>query len=287
MDKLEQYLDRVCRSIGGPRSLRQHVRQELREHLLDAAAQYRSAGLSEEAALDRALADFGGPEEVREELEATHGHRLMAVVIDKAMQWQERTMKAKWLWTTWAYLALAAVVVLEVLLITFNVIFIIPKFQRLMQYGIIDPAIIQEQGVSWMPGFLNGLSYVGGHYTTFLLLAAVAAVGLFEWRVRGENKPFIRLSALGTAAVGLMVVVMLMAGALVISFTLGVPAVGRIARPFALQQTATIDTSVGALEQALAAKNWDAMQAEATRAAGAVSRLEGAAPAVPALAGRT
>jgi hypothetical protein len=285
MDKLEQYLDRVCRSIGGPRSLRQHVRQELREHLLDAAAQYRSAGLSEEAALDRALADFGGPEEVREELEATHGHRLMAVVIDKAMQWQERTMKAKWLWTTWAYLALAAVVVLEVLLITFNVIFIIPKFQRLMQYGIIDPAIIQEQGVSWMPGFLNGLSYVGGHYTTFLLLAAVAAVGLFEWRVRGENKPFIRLSALGTAAVGLMVVVMLMAGALVISFTLGVPAVGRIARPFALQQTATIDTSVGALEQALAAKNWDAMQAEATRAAGAVSRLEGAAPAVPALAG--
>ena len=38
MDKLEQYLDQVCRGIAGPRSLRQHVRQELREHLLDAAA---------------------------------------------------------------------------------------------------------------------------------------------------------------------------------------------------------------------------------------------------------
>ncbi len=35
MDKLEKYLDQVCRSIGGPRSLRQHVRQELREHLHD------------------------------------------------------------------------------------------------------------------------------------------------------------------------------------------------------------------------------------------------------------
>ena len=34
MDKLDHYLDQVCRGIGGPRSLRQHVRQELREHLL-------------------------------------------------------------------------------------------------------------------------------------------------------------------------------------------------------------------------------------------------------------
>src|SRR5205823_4108950 len=107
MDKLEQYLDRVCRSIGGPRSLRQHVRQELREHLRDAVAEHRAAGLSEEEALDRALADFGGPEEVRSELEATHGHRLLPVVIDKAMQWKERTMKAKWLWTTWSYLVAA------------------------------------------------------------------------------------------------------------------------------------------------------------------------------------
>ena len=77
MDKLEHYLDQVCRTIGGPRSLRQHVRQELREHLRDAAAEYRAAGLSEAEALDRALEDFGGPELVRSELEATHGHRLL------------------------------------------------------------------------------------------------------------------------------------------------------------------------------------------------------------------
>jgi hypothetical protein len=36
MKKLEQYIDQVCRGIGGPRALRQHVRRELREHLLDA-----------------------------------------------------------------------------------------------------------------------------------------------------------------------------------------------------------------------------------------------------------
>src|SRR5208337_5176001 len=64
MDKLEHYLDRVCRGIGGPKSLRQHVRQELREHLLDAVAEHRAAGLSEEEALTRALEDFGGPEQL-------------------------------------------------------------------------------------------------------------------------------------------------------------------------------------------------------------------------------
>src|SRR5262245_22495111 len=115
MDKLEQYLDQVCRGMGGPRALRQHVRQELREHLRDAVAEHKAAGMSEGEALERALADFGGPEAVRAELEATHGHRLLPVVIDTALQWKERTLKAKWLWTTWAYLAATGVIVLDVL----------------------------------------------------------------------------------------------------------------------------------------------------------------------------
>jgi hypothetical protein len=33
MDRLAQYLEQVCRRIGGPRSLRQHIREELREHV--------------------------------------------------------------------------------------------------------------------------------------------------------------------------------------------------------------------------------------------------------------
>ena len=59
MDRLEQYLDQVCRCIGGPRSMRRHVRQELREHLLDAVAQHRAAGMSEEEAVAHALEEFG------------------------------------------------------------------------------------------------------------------------------------------------------------------------------------------------------------------------------------
>src|SRR5689334_16945382 len=127
MDKLERYLDQVCRGIGGPRPLRQHVRQELREHLLDAAADHRAAGLSEEEALARALDDFGGPEQVRSELEATHGHRLLPVVIDKALEWKEKTMRAKWLWTTWTHLVVAGVVAADILFFAMTQVFFLPK----------------------------------------------------------------------------------------------------------------------------------------------------------------
>src|SRR5262249_26505892 len=159
------------------------------------------AGMPEAQALERALQEFGKPEEVRSELEATHGHRMMAVVIDKAMQWKEMTMRAKWLWTTWAYLAVVLLIAFELLSVWFNVIFLIPKYQKLRHDGIIDPAIDEEQGVAWMTRFLNGLSDFTGHYTTQLLLVAVAAWGLFEWRVKSENKSFIRLAMLGTVAV--------------------------------------------------------------------------------------
>jgi hypothetical protein len=273
VNKLEHYLDQVCRSIGGPRALRQHVRQELREHLLDAAAGHKAAGASEEAALDKALAEFGRPEDVRSELEATHGHRMMAVVIDRALQWKEMTMRAKWLWTTWANLALALVVVLGVLFITFNVTHIIPRYQKLTRDGIVDLRSMEQQGLMWISEFPNRLSEFTGHYTTWLLLAAIVAWALFEWRVKSENKQFMRLSALGTAAVAVMVVIVFMAGSLAISFEMGVPAVGRMVRPFALDQIAKVDASVGALEQALAAKDWKSAAQAADQASSALNNL--------------
>src|SRR5262245_49799777 len=286
MDKLEQYLDQVCRSIGGPRSLRHHLRQELRGHLLDAVARHRESGLSHEDALHKALQEFGKPEEVRSELEATHGHRVMAVVIDKAMQWKEVTMKAKWLWTSWAYLGLAVVIALEVMFLTCTVIFIVPKFKHLLREGLVDPAILTDSGTSWMPSFLDGLSEVGGGYATLWLILAIAAWALFEWLVRSENKPLMRLSALGTAAVGLMLVVWLTGAAVMISFCVGLPAAAGLARQFAVDQVAHSDAAVSALEQALAKKDWEAMPSHADRAAQAVGNLAKAPAAITALVRR-
>src|SRR5207302_3385040 len=194
---LEHYLDQVCRGIGGPRALRQHVRQELREHLRDAAAEYKAAGLSEEAALDRALEDFGGPEEVRLGLEATHGHRLLPVVIDKAMQWKEMTMRAKWLWSTWAYLAAAGLVLLELFFIAFTVIYFVPKMQKIKRDGIFDlnTATRDSPVISWMFSFLNGVQTAWQNFLWWVIALAMAW-GLFEWRVRSENKPLMRHAAL-------------------------------------------------------------------------------------------
>ena len=69
----------------------------------------------------------------------------------------------------------------------------------------------------------------------FLIAIPAIAWGLFEWRVASDNKPFIRLSALGTVAVALMTVVILMSGSLVVLFCLGVPAIGRMTRPWTVR----------------------------------------------------
>lgn len=285
MDKLEHYLDQVCRSIGGPRSMRQHVRQELREHLLDAVAQHKAAGLPEEEALAKALEEFGRPEEVRSELEATHGQRMLAMVIDRAMQWKEMTMRAKWLWTSWAYLSLMLVIALEALLLTFIVIFIIPKFQKLLHDGMIDAGGLEEHGVMWMVNFLLRVNHVGGDYTIFLIVVPALAWALFEWRVRSDNKPFMRLSALGTAAVGLMIVVVLTVLSLVVPVMLAMPVMGILARPWAVEQVHSIDTALIAVEKALPEKHWETLQDQTGRASNALTRLRHG-PALTSLTAR-
>ncbi|MCI0638315.1 MAG: permease prefix domain 1-containing protein [Gemmataceae bacterium] len=271
MDKLEQYLDQVCRGLAGSRSMRQHIRQELREHLRDAMAGHKAAGMSEEEALGRALADFGGPAEVRSELEATHGQRFFAVVIDKAIEWKERTMRAKWLWLSWAHLAFACVIVVEILLLTYTKIFLVPKLHKLIQDGWL-PGATTDPELSWLLGLLAPLDWMA-RYATWIVLAAAALWALFEWRVRSENKSFMRLSALGTTAFALLVSVVLTTMAMLLLFFLGLPG-GVILGPRVVNDlTANIDASVGALEQGIAQKDWEAIQHNAKRAAHSLETL--------------
>ena len=280
MDKLEQYLDQVCHGIGGPRSLRQHIRQELREHLRDAAAEHKAAGLSETEALDRALADFGGPDLVRSELEATHGRRLLPVVIDKAMQWQEKTMRAKWLWATWAYLAVAGVIALDLLFIAFAVRAQLPKLHLLTASGWLQYDDIP--GVVWLVSFLHRVESAWEHLSLWILIAA-AAWGIFEWRVRSENKPMMRLAAWGSVAVALTLVMILSASALVIPFVVGIPN-RSVGRPFAVDQIKSVERSIAAIEKASEKKDWAAMKPQADAASQAINRL-GFTPTLHSLQG--
>jgi hypothetical protein len=284
MDRLERYLDNICRSIGGPRSLREHVRRELRGHLLDARDQHRAEGLSDDEALTSALEEFGRPEDLRLELEAAHGHRMLGVAIDRAMQWKERTMRARWLWASWANLTVGLVITLELLFIAFNGYFIIPKFQALVYDGFIDAGSDRHASGSWMLVFLDRLRTVQQNYTWWILLAALVAIGLFEWRVKGENKSLMRLSALGTSALGLFLVVIVMTVSLVVTFCLATPGVGPMVRPWAVEQVASIDAAIEGIEQARVKKDWDAMREQAERASSATERL-GRGPAIHSLVG--
>lgn len=271
MDKLEQYLDQVCWGVGGPRSLRQHIREELREHLRDAAAAHQAAGITEEEALARALEDFGGPEQVRSELEAAHGHRLMAVVVDKALQWKEITMRAKWLWMTWAHLALVTVIALEVLIVFSAMAFIVPKCKEIIEDEWPNSA--GPSVVSWFHSVVGGVSIALIDWPWWVIPLALLW-GLFEWRCHSEHKAFIRLSALGTAALGLMIVVMLTGAAMVLPLTMIAPAIRvRPPEPIVRAQIARIQTSLKALEAALPKKDWDAMALSGIEACYAMDTL--------------
>jgi len=267
MNKLEHYLQQVCRSMGGPKALREHVRQELREHLLDAVAQHKTAGLEEQQAIDRALAEFGTPETVRSELEATHGHRMMlAMVIDKAMEWKEKTMKAKWLWASWTYVMVVGIIALEILFCCFSVMFLLPKIKKLRADGYLMMDEQSRPWLTWMFNFLDGVGDIMTQWLWPLVLTPLVLWGLFEWRVKSENKPFMRLSALNSVALGLLFVVVLMGASMVLPFLISMPAVGKMARTWAVEQFAIVETSISNVREAMKKSDWQEMEAQITRA---------------------
>jgi hypothetical protein len=229
-----------------------------------------------------------GPEPIYWESEATHGHRMMAVVIDKAMQWKEMTMKAKWFWTACAHLALAIVIAVQVLFLLFVTIKIIPAYEKIRTDGFFDTndqnwQIFLSNAHSCLMFLVEAVRLFVNYWPLWMLLLAVAW-GLFEWRVRSENKPFMRLSALGMAALVLAVAVGLTTLSLLILFEVAVPAVyPRKPEPIVREQVATISASIRGLEQAMAKTDWTASQEHATNAEQAVRYLAGMGAAAPTL----
>jgi hypothetical protein len=219
MDKLEQYLDRVCCGLGGPRSLRQHLRQELREHIRDAVDQFVASGMPPDEALNKALEDFGLPDQLNADFQSTHGQRLATVLIDKAMQWKETTMKSKFIWTTWAHLAIAAVIVVQIFFILASMFFVMPKCQQIVQ----DAGASLDAALPGSHAFLNGVAWTIHHGWLLVILLIVIGV-FFERRVRSENKTFIRLTAWGTLALGLTAAAVMTAAVMVIPVVMAVPA---------------------------------------------------------------
>ena len=185
------------------------------------------AGLPEEQAIAKALDDFGGPEEVRGELETLHGHRLLTTIVDKSLEWKEKTMKARWLWTTSAHLALALVIALASFFIAWTMVFIVPSYEKVKSEGLLEAPRADVQGfMERADACLMALVRIANHLVNywFLWVFLLAVVwGLFEWRVRSENKSLMRLSGLGLAALMATIGVGLMAVSLIVPYVVAVP----------------------------------------------------------------
>jgi hypothetical protein len=274
MDKVEAYLDRVCRGIAGPRALRAHVRQELREHLEDAAARHVAAGMPEDEAMDLALEEFGGPDEVRAELEATHGHRWMTVVIDQAMAWKERTMRARWLWTTWAHAGLLLTIAVELLTVAGVVIFLLPKYREVVTFWRAYTLGIEPPIIPWSIHYMDRVALVCS-YWPWVAAAVAAGWVVFERGVKGENKALIRLAKLGSVAVALGVAVMLMMLAMVIPFLILVPTPAGMMR-VADHEMERVGRDVRDMAAEAARENWAAVARNAQDADESLARLHGA-----------
>ena len=277
MNELERYVDEVCRGLRGSASLRQHIREELREHLLAAIEKHAADGLARQEAEAKAIEEFGRPEMVREGLEAVYGRRFLGLLIEKAMEWKARTIKAGWKWSFVAHLSLLGLLAVEVMLVLAAAVFILPLLAH--EYDRL--------GVD-LPGYSQSAFYLlAGAWETWFVWLPLVALGwlVFEWRCRSGSKPTIRLAIAALAGLAMTVAVCLLSAAVVLPMA-------RLPRLIHLQQTESgirrTATQAGAsfarLSQAVGSQDWAAAEEPAHTLRQSFRLLADAGLAAPALA---
>jgi hypothetical protein len=191
MDPIEHYLNRVSQSVGGSEDLRRHLREELREHIEDLVRDYQAQGLSREQAAAKALESLGEPETMREGMEAVHGRRPLAFLIEKAMEWKESTMKTGWKWSFAGNFFLIATILSNIFVFFFIATKIVPRVLAAAQYKAVGLPQFLVNGLHSMNLILHWWGGMGAPILLLLLIAAGWAA--FEWGVKGENKGVMRL----------------------------------------------------------------------------------------------
>ena len=271
MNEIERYLDEICRSLGGSHDLRQHIREELKDHFADAIEANVAKGLSEEDATRKAVEDFGDPSETKQGLQALYGHSTVAFLIDRAMAWKERTMKSGWKWSFAAMAILLIVMAGQVLLTAAVFVFIFPRLQETYV------TLLDERVPPLIVDTLRVAQIIRSEFMLWGLPAAVAAIwALFEWRCKSENKPAIRLAGaafatLLTTAAFCFVAVLTVAA---LAMQTG-SAFWHDPRPFAQRTLSEAERAMADLRSAIADKDRDATWNARGRLGSALSNLTG------------
>src|SRR5689334_10797066 len=94
----------------------------------------------------------------------------------------------------WTHFALGLILVTEVAFIIVGMRFIMPSCKRILTYVDTDVSGFY----TFIPGATNflGLLHTMAYQTGWWLIAFAIAWAIFEWRVQGESKQWLRLSAL-------------------------------------------------------------------------------------------
>lgn len=184
MNEIERYVGKVCRTVGGSADLRRHLREELLAHLEEAVDAKVSEGLSREEAVKVAIDDFGDLESIEKELERVHGRSLLGVVVAKAMQWKERTMKSTWKWSFAASFVLAATLAAQMAFFFFFAVKVMPCVREMASSWNREP-------MASVKGIVALTAFIGANLHIIIALFLTSWL-LFEWRCRSERKPFIR-----------------------------------------------------------------------------------------------
>ena len=161
---------------------------------------------------------------------------------------------------------------MNILFFAFVEMMFVPKLKKLQNDGWLTGDAMALPVMDWLNASLRMLAWLGDH-ATWLMLAGLGLWGLFEWRVRGENKPAMRLTLFGTLAVVLTIGSAVISSAMIIPFLIGMPDLARNSVPAAIEQLAIIDASLHQLDESLKSKDWPAMRRSADRAVNAVSML--------------
>lgn len=199
MNEIERFLNQACGSVGGTPSLRRHLREELRAHLMEMVQNHVAAGMAQEEAVRKALEEFGQPQEVRDGLEEVYGRRVTALLIEKAMEWREKTMKAEWKWSFAAQTMLLLAGAVLVFYLCSVLMFIVPVVVE-MYHSVAVTVPHYLQRIIWLTRFWQHLWYL---WITPLALG----YGLFEWKCKSDSKAQIRLAIENVALLVVGVVV--------------------------------------------------------------------------------
>ena len=291
MDRLEHYLDQVCRGISGPRSLRQHIRQELREHLQDATAEHpEGRGCRSRKPLEpRASEDFpgagagalGAGGDARApaiDVGGRSGHAVEGEDLESEMALDVVVLSRR------GRRDRAGGVVAALRHVVYRAEVSADHAGRIGRS--LDPRRGRSVVDARVPG---GLGRVQLQHTTILVFLIAGVWGLFR-----VARPCVRTSrSCGsrrwTAACGLMVVILLTCGIAAGScYRLGMPAQARSHLAGALvEQIACLSTSsVVALEHWHEPGLGGGGTQQANLASQAIDRLAGAGPAVYSLSSR-